>query len=258
MAKTNIGRKLYVCATAQPTDLDLAGYAGLTWVQVKHVGSITGMGTKENIVNYDELETDVIQKSKGLTNAGDPVIEWARTPADPGQIICKTIAGTKLDYAFKIEDADAESGFTNTIYYNRGKVTGPERQGGRAEDFNTETYNLGLNQREIVVDPAAQSIPVNTIPPSVAGLADASSGILYGGVGTWTNTSGSDVTYPMKWQQDTGGNGTFVDIGGATASTYDPAVGTIGNAIRFGVRATNSAGPAAAYVYSFPTPLVVA
>ena len=255
MANTNKGRKVYVCATAQSIDLDQGDYEGLTWVQIGHVGSVGEMGTSDNVVNYDELETDVIQKAKGLSNAGDPQIEVARTPDDPGQIILNTIAGTNLDYAFKVEDNDGPAGFTNTIYYNRGKVTGPSRPGGRAEDFNLQVYTLALNQREIVVAPAALSVPANSVPPTVSGLADASSGLLYGGTGSWTN---SPTSYAVKWQQDTAGNGTFADIVGATAMTYDPVGGNVGNAIRFGVLASNSAGAAAGYVYSFPTPLVVA
>lgn len=255
MANTNKGRKVYVCETPQATDLNQAAFEALTWVQVKHVGNVGETGTSTNIVNYDTLEDDVIQKSKGLSNAGDPAIEVARTPDDPGQIILTTMGLTNLDYAFKIEDADGLAGFTNTIYFNRGKVTGPSRPGGRAEDFIVEVYTLALNQEEVVVDPAALSVPANLIPPTVSGLADASSGLLYGGVGSWSN---SPTSYVMKWQQDAAGNGVFVDIALATASTYDPEVGNIGNAIRFGTLPSNSAGPAAAYVFSFPTPLVVA
>jgi hypothetical protein len=162
MANTNKGRKLYISTTvadgplpeAQSVGMVQSGFEALDWTQVKHVGSITGMGTQENIVNYDELETDVIQKSKGLSNAGDPEVECARTPADNGQKAMRAAGLTKLNYAFKITDDDIPSGGTTpTTYYNLGMVTGPVRPGGRAEDFILETFTLALNQREIVVDP---------------------------------------------------------------------------------------------------------
>ena len=70
MANTNKGRKVYICVTAQPTDLDQTGYEALIWTRVKHVGSVGESGTKTNINSYDELETDVTQKSKGISNAG--------------------------------------------------------------------------------------------------------------------------------------------------------------------------------------------
>lgn len=259
MANTNKGRQFFVCATAQPDDLDQSEFEGLTWVKVAHVGNIGETGTSDNIVSYDELETDVTQKAKGLSNAGDPAIEVARNPTDAGQILMNTIAGTNLDYAFKVEDADAPSGgFTNTIYYMRGKVTGPSRPNGRAEDFILEVFTLALNQREIVVGPEALSVPVAVANdlPAISGLADASSGLLsvvY--PGGWTN---SPTGYTYQWQQDTGGNGTFADIGGATSETYDPAVGNIGNAIRVRMKGVNAAGTAVAFANSFPSPLVVA
>jgi hypothetical protein len=104
------------------------------------------------VVNYDELDTDVIQKSKGLTNGGDPQIEVARTYTDVGQNVLRDAALTRNDYAFKVIDNDAELGFMNTVYYFRGKVLGPERPGGRVEDFEIENFTIAINQREVVVD----------------------------------------------------------------------------------------------------------
>ena len=162
MANTNKGRKFYISTTAadgatpeaQALTLNQAAYEALDWTQVKNIGAIGEMGTSENIVNYDELETDVIQKSKGLANAGDPTIEVARNPNDNGQIAMRAAALTKLNYAFKMEDPDVPSGGTTpTIYYNTGMVTGPSRPNGRAEDFIIEVFTLALNRRELVVAP---------------------------------------------------------------------------------------------------------
>lgn len=44
MAQTNKGRKVYVCETPQPSDLNQAGYEGLTWVEVGNVGSVDQTG----------------------------------------------------------------------------------------------------------------------------------------------------------------------------------------------------------------------
>ena len=153
---TNAGSKLYVCATAQQADLDAAGFAALTWVQVKGVGNHGETGSSTNILTYDTWDTDVVQKAKGMTDAGSPEIELARIPDDAGQEILHTAALTNLNYAFKIErndkpNADVDS--KPTIVYNRGLVTGPRTPNGRNEDFDLEVFSLGLNQRQIVVDP---------------------------------------------------------------------------------------------------------
>lgn len=163
MANTNKGRKFYISVTvadgatpeAQTVGLNAAAFAALDWTQVKHIGMIGDMGAQENILNYDELETDVIQKSKGLINAGDPTVEVARTPSDNGQKALNAAALTKYNYAFKITDEDIPAGGTTpSTYYNLGMVTGPNRPGGRAEDFILEVFTLALNQREVVVAPA--------------------------------------------------------------------------------------------------------
>ncbi|MFG1413470.1 hypothetical protein V5G24_20380 [Xanthobacter sp. VTT E-85241] len=152
---TQAGAKLYVCTAPQTAlPLDAAAFAALTWVQVKKVGQISDMGTDTNIVNYDTLDTDVSQKGKGVTNGGDWTIEVARVYDDAGQTAMRAAALTGYDYAFKVEYADAPSaGYTNTIMYNCGLVTGPRKPGGGVEDFILEQFTLAMNQRDVVVDP---------------------------------------------------------------------------------------------------------
>jgi hypothetical protein len=153
---TNSGKKLYVCSTAQGTDLDATGFAALTWVQVKGVGSHGEAGSSTNILSYDTWDTSVVQKAKGMTDAGSPEIELARIPTDAGQVILRAAALTNLNYAFKIEGNDkptTEVGATPTIIYNRGLVTGPKRPLGRNEDFDLEVFTLAFQQHEVIVDP---------------------------------------------------------------------------------------------------------
>jgi len=166
MADTLKNRKLYIAVTGDsgadlytplvcPTDLNQAAYEALDWTQVKHVGSIGETGTKDNIVSYDELDSDVTPKGKGISNAGDPPIECARKASDNGQKAMRTAGATKHVYAFKVVDDDMPSGGTNgTTYYNRGLVGGPSKPNGRQENFNLEIYTLGLVQREITVEAA--------------------------------------------------------------------------------------------------------
>lgn len=262
MANTNKNRKLYVCATVQPEDLDQAGYEALVWVQVKKVGSIGETGTKDNVVSYDTLEDEVIDKNKGISNAGDPVVECARVVDDPGQIILRA-CGATLDYwAFKVEDDDAQAGYTPSTYYNRGLVIGPVRPNGRNESFNLEQFTLGLVQKEIVVDPVPQSVPVGVTKPTMTWEdTDVDTLVSVGDTLTAVNgtyTNGPQISYVYQWQADTAGNGTFVDIGGATSQSYVLAAGQSGDAVRVGEKPTNGAGQAVAFNYSLPVGLVQA
>jgi len=158
--RTNAGAKFYIGvdasgdALAQPSDLTSTTYAALEWLEVKTVGSVGETGTNTNIVTYDTLGTDVTLKSKGISNAGDPEIEVARIFDDAGQVQMRAAALTRSSYAFKYEQDDqitADTG-NGTTYFNRGIITGPRHPNGRNEDFVLEMYQLGLNQKEIVVE----------------------------------------------------------------------------------------------------------
>ncbi|NUM72734.1 hypothetical protein HUU40_00090 [candidate division KSB1 bacterium] len=152
---TNAGCKLYVCSTPQEIGIDETDFEALNWVEVKGLGSHGETGSATNILNYDTWDLKVIQKAKGLTNAGDPLIELARRPTDPGQIIMRAAAKTNGNYAFKMQRNDAITPTTGTptILYNLGLVTGPVRPHGRNEAFEIENFTVALNQEEIVVDP---------------------------------------------------------------------------------------------------------
>lgn len=155
-ANTNAASKLFMQAAAvTTTPANEAAWAALTWVEIKGVGSVGEMGTSTNILTYDTWDTDVIQKAKGMTDAGSPTVELARIPLDAGQIALRAAALTNLNYAFKIERNDEpEVGGTPTLIYTLGLVAGPTRPMGRNEDFDLEVFTLGLQVRELVVAPA--------------------------------------------------------------------------------------------------------
>jgi len=232
MARTNKDRKAYICTAPQPNVLDQAAFEALAWVEIGNVGAIGESGTQTNVVSYDELATDVTQKGKGISNAGDPTIECARNPTDPGQVALRAAAKTNFNYAFKFEDKDApDADHTNSIYYNRGLVTGPTRPNGRNEDFILEVFTMALNQREIVVDPQSTVAPTNSLLPAVAGVAQVGQ-VLTALPGEWTG----EPSFAFQWKK-AGAN-----IAGGTGKTYTPVVGDIGSDISVAVTGTNSAG----------------
>lgn len=151
-AFSNSGKQLWISTTPQPAALDehaATGYPSLTYTQVRGVGSIGETGIQTNPLTYDTMDEDVVDKAKGMTNAGDPEVECKRIAADPGQIALRAAGAitVKQPYAFRIVDQDG------TIHYNRGLVMGPRRPGGRNEDFELEVFTLALVQVEIVVNP---------------------------------------------------------------------------------------------------------
>lgn len=235
---TNAGSKLYICATPQAVDLSQAAFEGLTWVQIKGVGSLGETGSQTNILTYDTWDTTVVQKAKGMTNAGDPEIELARDDTDPGQDLLRAAAATNYNYAFKTErnDKKTDAG-TPTVIYNRGLVTGPRRPNGRNEDFDLEIFSLGLNQKEVVVDPSGAGVaPQNTVAPSITGTAQVAS-VLTAANGTWTGDA--TISYSYLWLA----NGAAA-AGVQGNSTYLPVTADIGKKISVRVTGTNGAGTA--------------
>lgn len=78
--------------------------------------------------------------------------------------------------------------------------------------------------------------PVNTLAPSIVGTAQVGA-TLTANTGIWT---GGGLVYTYQWQQDAALNGVFANISGATARTYIPVIGSIGNALRVVVTGTNA------------------
>lgn len=153
-ANSNAGAKVFISEDPMPIGSLLAAFTAMTWLEIKAVGSHGEGGANTNILNYDSWDTDVIQKAKGMTDAGSPEIEVARISNDPGQMAARAAAATNLNWGFKMQRNDPLTlGGTPTLLYNLGLITGPKRPFGRNEDFDLEIFALALNQREIVVDP---------------------------------------------------------------------------------------------------------
>lgn len=143
--------KFYISTTPQNSDLTdhaTMGFPGLSYTEVKAVGSLGAYGIDTNVISYDTLSTKVSLKAKGITNAGDPEVEVARNDTDPGQIAMRAAGAVdnRNSYAFKVLKQDG------SIDYLRGLVMGPNRPSGRNEDFDLEVFTLGLNQEPLHVN----------------------------------------------------------------------------------------------------------
>lgn len=238
MPITNAASKVYICATAQPLNLDQSGYEALTWVEIGGVGNLGETGKTTNMVSYPTWGDSVVQKAKGLTNAGDPSLEVARIPTDAGQVILRAAAavGNNNTYAFKIVKADGAVGATGTTIYNRGIVGGPTRPNGANEDFDLEVFMIALIQEEIVVNPTSAGVaPFYTAVPAITGTATVGQ-TLTCSTGTWSGDA--TIAYSYQWYANS------IAISGATASTFVLTSAQLGRRVTARVTATNAAGTA--------------
>ena len=98
------------------------------------------------------------------------------------------------------------------------------------------TYATIAGKNTITMLPSVSelmAIPVDTVVPTITGTAQVGQ-TLTASTGTWTN---SPTSYAYQWNSSAGGA-----IPGATASTYVPVTGDIGNTLTVSVVATNSGG----------------
>jgi len=242
MANSNAFSKIFICATPQNADLSQGQFNILDWVEIKGVGNLGETGKTTNILTYPTWDASVVQKAKGLTDAGSPTLEVARIPTDAGQILLRSAAvvGNNNNYAFKILRSDGPVGGTGTIQYNRGLVGGPTRPNGANEDFDLEVFTLGLQQEEIVVNPVAGTgvPPTNTVIPVITGTAEVGETLT---ADTGTFTGDATITYERQWFA--GG----VAIAGATGATLVLTSAHLGKIISVRVIATNNVGSALAF-----------
>lgn len=154
MGNSMQGGKVYISAAQSTIPVNAAAYAALSWTEVKQVGNMGAIGTTVNPLTYPTWGDSVVQKAKGMSDAGNPTLEVLRNTTDAGQIAIIAAAKTNLTYAFKNERNDKlTGGGTNTLIYNWGLVAGPTRPQGGNEDFDVEVYTLMFEALETVVNP---------------------------------------------------------------------------------------------------------
>lgn len=145
---TYSGRKIFVSTTAENTALTPAEFELLSYTEIKFVGNIGQFGIDTNVLSYPLLGEVVMQKQKGMTDAGDVAVECARKDSDAGQLAMR-VAGAPDYYdahAFRVINQDG------SIDYLRGLVMGPVSPGGGNEDFDLHTYTVALIQAPEHID----------------------------------------------------------------------------------------------------------
>lgn len=99
----------------------------------------------------------------------------------------------------------------------------------------TTSYATSANTTQTTT--VAAGPPNNTVAPVVSGTERVGEQLSCS-TGTWTGTA--TISYTYQWQADTAGNGTFVDISGATSSTHTLQAAQEGDKVRCVVTGTNS------------------
>lgn len=150
---TFAGSVLSIGTTATATNQ--AQFEADTYTPISNLSNMGEAGASSNILTFPVVSDTYVKKSKGTRNAGDPAIVVGRISDDPGQLAIRAAEETKFTYNFKLEVEDAESAsYSNTVFYFRAIVASAMNQFGGNEDFRTETYNLGIQGKMLIIETA--------------------------------------------------------------------------------------------------------
>lgn len=146
--------QFYISEENVTGELTQVEFEALTWVPVGRVVGEPEFGFSTNMVDLPYITTNVQKKAKGLSTASSSDVTVGVDHSDAGQIELLEAGSTGFLFGrgFKLESNDKLNATgTNTSRYSYGKVSGPNFNGGEAEERDIETYSIALEQEPIIV-----------------------------------------------------------------------------------------------------------
>lgn len=141
------GAKVYVSAAA-PATTNTAGYAALTWTQVKGFSNIGGIGNAQAVQSFSSLDEGII-KYRGEDDPGQMDVSMADLPADAGQVLLKAANAAGRGSAGEVISFKVEDGATKGTYA-RVLVAGWRRTYGGSNDVQMREATLPIIAGSIV------------------------------------------------------------------------------------------------------------
>ena len=181
----------------------------------------------------------------------------AVTNVAPIDIVAPAISGTVSQGQTLTASTGSWSPTPTTYAYqwqssSDGGSTWSSIAGATASGYTVATGDLGNDLRVVVTatdsfgstaqasaaaGPVTSGAPVDTQAPSISGHPDQ--GQVLSAISSWSPAA---TTYAYQWQSSSDGGSTWSSIAGATASTYTPVAGDLGDDLRVNVTATNTYG----------------
>ncbi|MFC3704476.1 hypothetical protein ACFOOL_06885 [Devosia honganensis] len=206
------------------------------WLEVEEKEDIGTIGDTSESINFTAIADKRVRKLKGPKDAGTQSIVVGRDPLDDGQEALIAAEGTDFNYPFKIELNDARTaGHSKSVLYYAGLVMSKANNLGNVSNVVRRNFDVGINTAVFEVASGALSAPVNSLLPSIAGIAQQGE-TLTALNGSWSN---DPTSFAYQWQEDNSG---WTNIAGATGITFVPLLAQVGKPLRVIVTAVNGAG----------------
>ena len=207
--------------------LEISDDSGATWTEIAEVFNMTPPSNSVDIIDATHMQSPGRDREYilGLNDPGECSMEMNFVP---GSATDTFLLGIKAAY----ERVKCRITWPNAVIWAfDGLLTGYEAS-APTDDRMTSTITFKVTGSTVATPAAA---PTNTVLPAISGIAQVGE-VLTAWAGVWTGAP----TFTYVWKSDD------VVIGGATASTYTPIVGQIGEAITVVVTGTNASGAASA------------
>lgn len=102
---TSIKKRLFISATS-PATQNLAGYTGLTWIQVKGMVSIGSIGFPHETIPVPDLESGITKTYKGARAGSAASMAMREIAADPGQAAVSAANEAEEEVAIQVVNPD--------------------------------------------------------------------------------------------------------------------------------------------------------
>ncbi|WP_322990886.1 phage tail tube protein [Hoeflea sp.] len=207
--------------------LEISDDAGSTWTEIAEVFNMTPPSNSVDIIDATHMQSPGRDREYilGLNDPGECSMEMNFVP---GSATDTFLLAVKASY----ERVKCRITWPNSVIWAfDGLLTGYEAA-APTDDRMTATITFKVTGSTVATPAAA---PTNTVLPAISGVAQVGE-VLTAWAGMWTGAP----TFTYQWEA------AGTPIGGATASTYTPIVGQVGDAITVVVTGTNAAGTASA------------
>lgn len=134
---TSLGTTIKLSAST-PATFDAAGYAALSYTKVGSVENIGAIGISQEIVNFTDLETGILQKFKGTKDGGSPGVTLGNDTDDAGQILLAAALASQNAYSVLLTMPNGDK------RYFQAMITGLPVTPGGASDITKVECTLAV------------------------------------------------------------------------------------------------------------------
>lgn len=145
---------LSICVTASNSDLDAAGFAALTYIEICCPQTLPEFGSETNFLSEHCISGEELT-GVGVSSGMETEIPYFYQDSCAGQAFLRDNVGGMDSYAIRKVYPDATATTTATTIFARVKIGGWTDGGGDVDGFHTHTSSLKLSQDPVFVAPAA-------------------------------------------------------------------------------------------------------